>query len=141
MAELGRVTDDMQWLFHMGVVYIIDKLIVYTKSAMVIRRIRYIFFVAGRSPLVQSIVAFTTLDYTFMLGLGRLDIAELRQLCTLDEEDMADAPVSGGIGGSLGDGGAGGGPANGGAGCSLVPDVGGGQKGHDSVGPNGVQAG
>lgn len=58
--------------------------------------------------LDDALLAFTTMDFAGLLGLGHLDVRRVRALCAFEEgEDVAEgvAVVAGGTGAGVGDGG------------------------------------
>lgn len=113
--KLGVVSRDLDWLLCVGVVRVMDKLIEHHEFASGVHRICHATFIAGEEArrvgfkaeidagtynpeasdsrsihtigLDDALVIFATLDYVYLLGLGRLDIVGLRKLCVFDDAD------------------------------------------------------
>lgn len=113
--KLGVVSRDLDWLLCVGVVRVMDKLIEHHEFASGVHRICHATFIVGKKArrvgfkaeidagtydpeesdsrsihtigLDDALVRFATLDYVYLLGLGRLDIVGLRKLCVFDDVD------------------------------------------------------
>lgn len=115
--ELEALRVDRSWLLQVGLVRVIDKIIEHPEFTGDISRILHVAFVAGEvsrwaslkaqvdagtydpsasdsrsshsSSLDDAILAFATMDFAGLLGIGQLDVDGVKALCAFDKgEDV-----------------------------------------------------
>nr|KAJ0203816.1 hypothetical protein LSAT_V11C500256730 [Lactuca sativa] len=113
--EVLRV--DRNWLLHVGLVCMMDKILEHPKFTGGISRIRHAAFVAGKesgwanlkaqsshsSALDDALLAFATMDFFGLLGLGHLDVDGVWALCAFDEGEDVVGDLGVGVSGEIGD--------------------------------------
>nr|KAJ0190434.1 hypothetical protein LSAT_V11C800451160 [Lactuca sativa] len=154
--QLETTRVDRNWLIQVGLVRVMDKLIEHPEFTGGISCIRHAAFVTREesvdigtydpsandsrsshsSALDDALLAFATMDFAGLLGLGQLDTDGVKVLCTFDEDDDVVEGLGvglasegngvgafGGNGGGLGDGGVGAGATvTGVSGAGVVDD-------------------
>nr|KAJ0201198.1 hypothetical protein LSAT_V11C600329610 [Lactuca sativa] len=134
--ELEFSRADHNWLFQVGLLCVMDKLIEHPEFTCSISCIHHAAFFAGEgsdltnlkaqvdagtydpsasdsrsshsSALDVALLSFATMDFAGLLGLGHLDVDEVKALCAFDEgEDVAEglevglAGAGGGVNGGV----------------------------------------